>query len=86
MLGVLVVCAAGTREWWIPPGLRDAWNQQWVKADLNSQDPREMLLAEHLNTLNAIEARYSELIEREKKKQDLLLAELERLRKEREKP
>ncbi|GMV65527.1 MAG: hypothetical protein AMXMBFR75_13270 [Candidatus Hinthialibacteria bacterium] len=80
MLGVLIVCASATRQWWISEGLANLWNEKWMMVSTDSRDPREMLLTEHLKLMNAIETRYSEELEKEKKRHELLRAEFQRLR------
>ena len=78
-----VVALAVTKDRWLPSEVSREWHREWLLSGKGNEDPREEALEEHTRLTAEMERDLQEQIDREKKMNEILRLEYERLSQER---
>ncbi|MCA9417356.1 MAG: hypothetical protein KC917_13835 [Candidatus Omnitrophica bacterium] len=82
---LLLLILAVTKDQWLPPSWNRDWHNAWMVSPQSGADPREAILEDHRERVEAIETDYRERIEEQKELNARLqerLGELQRSKQE----
>lgn len=80
-IALLLLILAMTKDRWLPPSWNRDWHNAWMVSPQSGTDPREAILEDHRERVEAIETDYRERIEEQKELNARLEARLQELRR-----